>query len=67
MDDGRDAVPPLLGDIVDEQHVGAGQRPVEELRGPLGQHHGRDGAELLAALDGVEAFEVRGAARVGEQ
>jgi hypothetical protein len=40
---------------------------VEDLGRPVGQHHGGDGAELLAPLDRVHAPQVLGAAGVAEQ
>ncbi len=67
MYDRRDAVDPVGPHPVDEQHVRAGVDAVEDLGGPIGQHHRGDGAELLAALDGVHAAQVLRAAGVTEQ
>ena len=65
---GRDPLPPGRGHVVHEQHVRAGQRSAgEDVRGPPGQHHGRDRPELLPALDVVEPVEVGPPARVSQQ
>ena len=62
-----DPVPPRRGHLVHEQHVRAGQRAVEDLRRPLGQHHRRHRPELLPALHRVQPVQVVPAAGVGEQ
>src|SRR5690606_25128359 len=68
VDDGGDPVAPRGRHVVHEEHVRAGQRAAgEQVGGPVGEHHGGDRPELLAALDVVEPFEVLGAAGVGEQ
>ena len=41
-----------------EQHVGAGDRAVEDLPRPVKRHHRSHRAELLAALDVVEALQI---------
>ena len=65
---GRDPVAPLLAHAVGEEHVRRRDRPVtEDLARALRQHHRRDRAELLAALDVVEPLEVLRPPRVGEQ
>ena len=52
---------------VHEEHEGARLHAVEDLRRPVGEHHRRHGAELLAALDGVHPAQVLGPAGVAEQ
>src|SRR5918993_5571558 len=68
VDDRRDAVDPALSNPVHEQHVRAGERSaVEDLLRLLSEHHRGDGSKAFAALDSVEAVEVGGMARMGEQ
>src|SRR4051794_16075937 len=67
MHNGGDTLAPAVANPVREEHVGAGEGAVEELRRALLEHHRRHRAELLAALDVVEALDVGGAARIGEQ
>ena len=69
VDDGGDAVAPLRrARRARRACTGDGIGPRLKIsRGALGQHHRRDRAELLAALDVVEALEVRRAAGIGQQ
>src|SRR5204863_9886066 len=61
------ALRPWLADAMREQHERARDRAIEDLGCALFEHHRRDRAKLLAALDVVQALEVGGAPRIGEQ